>query len=231
MIFMKNIAGRLKLGMSISIFMTLILLIQLDVISQDITWKVKYAIAIVNPDPKHFPDSLFNMMYSDGLVSEEVHYFKGKYHKSIKQTERTNMVKLYAPAEDRMYTFIEGSDIGYYEEFNQSITIDRISNTDTILGYACNAVELKKENGKEIFYYSPEFLIKTKMKGARCQWQRVIQLTHSVPLKYSFEQVGAPFNIVMSATEITREELDDSFFKLPEFSQQIKMNSFFPFQQ
>jgi hypothetical protein len=227
---MKKKINVLKAYILGSILFTWFFLAKGDLIAQDFCWKVRYSIAIENANPR-LPDSVFNMMYSDGLVSEEVHYFKGKYHKSIRKTEGTNMVKLYAPSEDRIYTFTEGSDIGYYEEFNQNITIDRLSNTDTILGYACNAVELQKENGKEIFYYSPEFQIKTKMKGSRCPWERVMQDTHSVPLKYSFEQAGAPFYIVMSAMEITREELDDSFFKLPEFSQQIKMDSFFPFQQ
>lgn len=182
---------------------------------------VTYLFEIRNGDPNTFPDSLFNLMYKDAPVISYTYYYKDNKYKSLTNSD-TKRVQIYEPSENRIYSYTEGSEFAFWSEWDNKTTVEKLDKVDTILGIQCSAVILKNSHSETTLYFPSAYRVDTSKFNEFNAWENYLRIAGSIPLKYIIRTNGAAHVIILTASAITEEKMEDDFFRIPKFTQIMK---------
>jgi hypothetical protein len=183
--------------------------------------KVTYMFEIRNGDSNNIPDSVFNMMYKDAPNITYTYYYKDNRFKAVTGYNVAN-IQIYEPSENRIYYYTEGSEVAFWSEWDEETKMEKLDRTETILGIECSGIVLRTKESETTIYHVQKYTLDApKVKEANT-WGKFLEATGSVPLKYIIKGDGAQHITVLTATEITEENLSDEFFKIPKFKHVMK---------
>ena len=220
---MKTVNWVLLFGYRVLI-VSLFLILTSSANAQFFEGNVTYAFETRNGDPNTFTDSLYNLMYKDAPAISYTYYYKGNKYKSLTSSD-PKRVQIYEPSENKIYSYTEGDEVAFWSEWSKEAKIEKIGKTETILGIECSAVLMKSTNIELTLYY-PNHPAVYKIDASKLNetnaWEKILMATGSVPLKFIIKNAEALHVIVLTATSITEEKLDDDVFAIPNFKQVIK---------
>lgn len=204
----------------------IIYLIQSSIcIAQPFEGEIVYKVEIKNAFPESVADSTFKMMYQEAQPSNQSHYFKDEYFKTIADGPTGRMISVFDPTTKRVYSYTEGAEVGLYTEANENQQVDSIRELniyESILGVECVAFATGNEMSQTITFYPKKFRNEILQMRKDVDRQRKFQKLGANPMKMEIRGSGPHF-VVMTAVKIHNKKLSQDFFQIPKFKQVLKM--------
>jgi hypothetical protein len=153
------------------------------------------------------------------LGSEQHYYIDNKNYKSLNQNK---LQQLYQSETNNYYYFTDTKSAQKFDgnkPTSQKFIITKLNKTEKVAGYECKAIQIETDEATTIYYFSPK--IKTDknvfQKHSFGEWNKYLEATDgALALKYIMTNKKQGFVWTSSATEISRIELTDKDFALPE---------------
>lgn len=150
---------------------------------------------------------------------EQLFFIDTNNYKSL--NEKNQWVQLYNGNSNSYYYFSPDSSVVKFDASSQGaqkFEVTKLTKTEKIAGYECNAILIKTENTSTVYYYSP--LIKTVpqkfSKHNLSEWNKYLEATDgALPLKYVMTDLKNKYIWTSTAYDVTQMKLTDEDFKFP----------------
>ena len=201
---MKRSAGFLAAALLLSGYMAK---------AQDFEGKITYKMTYASHNP-----GVSSAKLAAALGDKEEYYIRGSQYKSLTNGTVLSM-ELYDDKANKIYNKLPKSDTLYWIDAavnsDQPTGSEIRSNADTVLGKPCDALVLKNRSGSATFYYNSQYKADASKysKHQYGNWAILLEKTGCLPLKSVI--VNGPFEITMTAVEISPQTLDAAMFSIP----------------
>jgi hypothetical protein len=196
-----------------NLLIVLLIALYANVQAQNFEGKIVYKNSLVSKIPQLTDAQLTGLM-----GDRQEYYIKNANYKSVLNGTYSQM-QVFKPGENRIYHKLSLSDTLYWidagKENDPVISHSVERQKETILGYLCDVIHIQTQNGTISYYFNEKLKIDPELfKDHRyMNYGFIVQLAKALPLKAVTET--KQFTMVSTATEITPEKLEDSFFAIP----------------
>ncbi|MDR5591673.1 hypothetical protein [Christiangramia sp. SM2212] len=195
--------------------------------SQSFEGTITYKTKLLNPNPEMILQETWDAQMKSslgdkGYMLQKYFYKKENYISEITAGGEEGY-QLYNPKDKLLYAWQKGS--GQAVTINSTvypdeiIEVEHLKEKETVLNIECNIVVIKSKAGTMKLWYNKKYL---KMDASFYQghiyghWERILEEIECLPLKV--EQRGYMSHAVQTALSFEEQEVDDSKFKLPTFT-------------
>jgi len=197
-------------------------------IGQSFEGIITYKMEAQNPNPEMIPDSVFQQGLKETSGERgymvQTYYYKGENYMSEIDAGTQKGFQLYNPGDGLLYSWQEGTDeaitVDSKKFMDELVEITASEETEVILGFTCNRLDIKSKFGEtSVWFVAEEFIMdpapfKDHLYG---HWGPILQKTGAIPLK--IEMKGFMGHFIQTAIEHEATTIDNSRFALPEFNE------------
>lgn len=205
----------------------LMVLISLNLFSQNFEGIIDYEVTFKNPMPDLISDEDFFEKVGYEKVNQK-YYYKDNHYKSI--IKETGLTQHYKPEQQRLYSYIEGQKTGSWTDVTKAVllqsadaetnivSIEELDLVDTILGIPCKSIRVSTSMMETTYYFSDQYKIDyQRFKGHKYgAWEDYLKKACSLPLKYESIVMGM-MHMETVAIHVEEKELSEKEFTLPKF--------------
>jgi hypothetical protein len=195
------------------LFFTVMIAFATMVCAQNFEGKIIYKNSFVSKIPQ-LTDAQLTKLMGD----RQEYYIMNSGYKSIVNGSYSQM-QVFNPELNRIYHKLSSSDTLYWidagKENDPVVSHSVEKNKENILGYACDVLTIKTQDGMMTYYFSEKLKIDPELfKDHRyMNYGFIVSLTKALPLKVITE--NKQFRMVSVATEVIPQKLKESFFEIP----------------
>ena len=178
---------------------------------------INYKLVVKNPTPELISDSLWTARVGK-TTSIHKYYYKGSNYKNIIDGKE---LQIYKPKTNEIYNYRIEKDTIFSNVLNTSKSIDsiksmdRIDETENILGYECRKLVFKTKLSETTYYYSSKLNIPAEnyINHHYGNWYEYLKETNALPLKIVIK--NRFLHMVITAIDIEQKKINLNEFKLP----------------